>query len=87
MRYYVLFLIFVGMMLLFRLLCGAVALWLARNDPQRQQQLFDTALKLLTRRPWVIVFPLPKPRQQQSRRQAIPAGTRSIADKSCDRAA
>jgi len=76
MQYYVaLLIIFFGMMLLFRLLCGAVALWLARNDPQRQERLFDTILILLRRRPRLIPWPSKgwRPsRRPRNNRQTLP---------------
>jgi len=91
----VLLIIFFSMILLFRLLCGAVALWLARNDPERQERLFNTVLMLLSRRPRLIRFALPRPsklgrrpsRRQRTNHQALPTGTRSITDKSHDRVA
>lgn len=46
MRDHVYVLIIVGATSLFRLLCGAMALWLARKDPKRDEQLFNVFLEL-----------------------------------------
>jgi hypothetical protein len=94
MQYPIVVLIIFAMMLLsFRLLCAAVALWLARNDPQRQERLFNTVLTLLSRRPRLIPFPWPSKlgwrtsRCPRNSHQTLPTGTRSITDKSHDRVA
>jgi hypothetical protein len=60
-------LIICALPLLFRLLCGATALWLARNDSVRQQQVFEAVLTLLTR-PLRIRFALPRRRDGGKRR-------------------
>lgn len=46
MQYHVYLLIILGATLLFRLLCGVMALWLARKDPKRDEQLFNVFLEL-----------------------------------------
>jgi hypothetical protein len=46
-QYHVYVLIIVGAPLIFRLLCGVMVLWLARKDPKRDEQLFNTFLELV----------------------------------------
>jgi hypothetical protein len=65
-RYAIIPLIIWALPLLFKLLCGATALWLARNDPVRQQQVFEAALTLLLRP--LLHFPLPQRRDRGKRR-------------------
>jgi hypothetical protein len=45
-QYHVYVLIIFGATLLFRLLCGVMALWFARKDPKRDEQLFNVFLEL-----------------------------------------
>jgi hypothetical protein len=45
-QYHVYVLIIFGVPLFFRLLCGVMALWLARQDPKRDEQLFNVFLEL-----------------------------------------
>jgi hypothetical protein len=46
MPYEVYVLIVFGVPLFFRLLCGVMALWLARKDPKRDEKLFNVFLEL-----------------------------------------